>query len=1148
MAIDPSNVYAFLVGINDYHPQSQVAPLKGCVNDVNSMEQILSERFGVPQSNICKLLNAAATCKAINDDFRACLINKVNAWQAAGGVGEPPAVLFYYSGHGSQSRDLTNTEPDGFDETIVPYDSRTPGVFDIKDWELGQLIDELNKVTDNVTVVLDCCHSGSGTRAADGPPVRWCAPDLREQPTQRPVTLRTRSISSSGWETGSKHALLAGCRDREKSKEYAVPGSDPVQWHGVMSYFLQQNLAQLLDSYIPTCRDLYERVRAAVTTIYADQHPQAEGDIGREFLGGVRPPRESFYSVTAKRDGLVWVDAGKIHGLRPNSLLKVYPLGTQTLADAGPALATLKTVQVGAVESGCSLVSGADPELLARVTVFQLDYGDARRGVLLKIDDAAVHAAVTARLTGAAAAEKDTSSYVHLVTDAPDYRVALNSKTNLLEIQDAGGSVLVKPRAVTDLDGIAGDLAHIVCYRTALELNNDAPFSALNGKVTLAIKLAEKDPITQKIVYKELPRSPGGEAVVEEGARVTFEITNTSTTPVFVGMFGFYPNFHIVKLHPNDNAREAIVRGAPRRIGPPQGSVVKLDSEDAESVETYKIIASVAEADFSRLAQGPLHKKSVAAPGQPPPTRLELLMEQATGNRRGDAPGPTATDVGDDWTTHQIVMRIAAGAPKSVDLGGGVTTELKGYDLSIETPIGCVGKARVFTERQLMQTQSTADVGLQTPAGLIALGAAVRPLVLGSGLSSSAQGDLLEIEFFPGSRQAVTPAMPLRLHLQREAEKNVNGVIALAFDGVVYYPVGQATGSSSVVEIGWLPTYTPPPPIGIAPPTLNSLVRFCLYELVDYTELAPGLHRVRLLTADEAIAPRQPGETSLRTSAGEVRYSPVTANDFSAGQRVALAVHGETGDSAQIAAWLLNELPPGLRYDHVLTFDYDLFGAGIDVHSQDLAALLRAAGIDGALALHLDIFAQGMGGLVARSLVELAGGHRFVKRCFLIGAPNLGVRLAETNKLTQWLLTLLINQASDTPATLVAKWALGKVASGSASVVDLQPRSSFISRLNRSWNPSVVPYFVLAGINQPTPAQTELWSRLRRTVFEGLEPTVDAVFAEQNDLLVNLRSLMRVRNGLYPSRLLTTAVAPCAYFEYATHPAAKQQLLTWLGA
>ena len=44
-------------------------------------------------------------------------------------IGQDDIVVFHYSGHGSQMTDLEGDEPDGLDETIVPYDSgRAPAM------------------------------------------------------------------------------------------------------------------------------------------------------------------------------------------------------------------------------------------------------------------------------------------------------------------------------------------------------------------------------------------------------------------------------------------------------------------------------------------------------------------------------------------------------------------------------------------------------------------------------------------------------------------------------------------------------------------------------------------------------------------------------------------------------------------------------------------------------------------------------------------------------------------------------------------------------------------------------------------------------------------------------------------------------------
>ncbi len=97
-------------------------------------------------------------------------------------------VLFYYSGHGSQERtppEFWHLEPDRLDETLVCYDSRLPGNYDLADKELAKLIAHVARNNPHVVVILDSCHSGSGTRApytSGACNIRRIPTDLRERP------------------------------------------------------------------------------------------------------------------------------------------------------------------------------------------------------------------------------------------------------------------------------------------------------------------------------------------------------------------------------------------------------------------------------------------------------------------------------------------------------------------------------------------------------------------------------------------------------------------------------------------------------------------------------------------------------------------------------------------------------------------------------------------------------------------------------------------------------------------------------------------------------------------------------------------------------------------------------------------------------
>src|SRR5687768_6900193 len=119
-------VYALLVGIDDYEPP--VPRLNGCVNDIRTVERILQERVeGVDLTlNPRVLTDGAATREAVIREFREHL----------GRAREDDVALFYYSGHGSQEPappEFWDIEPDRLDETLVLFDSRQPGRFDLAD-------------------------------------------------------------------------------------------------------------------------------------------------------------------------------------------------------------------------------------------------------------------------------------------------------------------------------------------------------------------------------------------------------------------------------------------------------------------------------------------------------------------------------------------------------------------------------------------------------------------------------------------------------------------------------------------------------------------------------------------------------------------------------------------------------------------------------------------------------------------------------------------------------------------------------------------------------------------------------------------------------------------------------------------------------
>lgn len=156
---------ALLIGIDSYAPPDNYQPssdvgrlefpdLDGCKNDALAIQSLIVSKFNFDSKNVDTLLDKSATRDGILNALKA-LLKKSEANDIA---------FFYYAGHGSQVRNSLSFEADKKDQTIVPSDSWKEGVRDIRDKELAEIFNAFLDKGVKLTVILDCCHSGSLSR------------------------------------------------------------------------------------------------------------------------------------------------------------------------------------------------------------------------------------------------------------------------------------------------------------------------------------------------------------------------------------------------------------------------------------------------------------------------------------------------------------------------------------------------------------------------------------------------------------------------------------------------------------------------------------------------------------------------------------------------------------------------------------------------------------------------------------------------------------------------------------------------------------------------------------------------------------------------------------------------------------------------
>ena len=262
---------ALLIGINRY--QIPGSDLRGCVNDVKNLAAALVEFYGFAKADIETLTDLAATKKAMQDGMRRLI--------KGGRKGD--VLVLHYSGHGSNVPDKNGDEADRRDEILCPTDL---------DWEAPLLDDWLRKALDSaragvsLNVIMDCCHSGTITRAIhppDAPRIERYLPspwDIMAEESQRKLRgrvvgrLRRTAYKKRGPDVVAAdlpETLITGCRDTQTSADAHIGGS----YNGALTYYLVAAIREARGRL--TYRELHERTMAQLQKGDFDQVPQLEG-------------------------------------------------------------------------------------------------------------------------------------------------------------------------------------------------------------------------------------------------------------------------------------------------------------------------------------------------------------------------------------------------------------------------------------------------------------------------------------------------------------------------------------------------------------------------------------------------------------------------------------------------------------------------------------------------------------------------------------------------------------------------------------------------------------------------------------------------------------------------------------------------------
>ena len=265
---------ALLIGINKY--QIPGADLRGCVNDVKDLSAALTELYGFRKQDIDVLLDGKATQKAMQAGITSLLR----------GAKKGDVLVLHYSGHGSNVPDdeKNKDEADGRDEILCPTDLNWDKPFR-DDW-LRTAFDTLPAGV-SFTTIMDCCHSGTNTRAILPPDVKvkqrylpspWgiaAAETGRSLPKRVASELRrsTRAARKAKDIVAAElpEVLITGCRDTQTSADAFING----RFNGALTFALVDAMRKSKGRL--TYRQLHDRAAEVLKTKKFEQVPQLEG-------------------------------------------------------------------------------------------------------------------------------------------------------------------------------------------------------------------------------------------------------------------------------------------------------------------------------------------------------------------------------------------------------------------------------------------------------------------------------------------------------------------------------------------------------------------------------------------------------------------------------------------------------------------------------------------------------------------------------------------------------------------------------------------------------------------------------------------------------------------------------------------------------
>jgi hypothetical protein len=602
----------------------QTGVLRGVHADVELMADLL-ESIGFDAT---KIVGSAATRDGIRDAYRG-LIQDTAADDAA---------VVYYSGHGARFRNPA-AEQNPADPEWVQYlcptdiDDVGGGFRGLLAEEVSQLQWDLTNKTDNVTTILDCCHSARMSRDATAlPKARERAGAFSWAAVRTAWQAVRDSASDDGPHVDSNLSAVrvVACAPDESAYElettcFGGPG-------GALTSTLVRLLRQPGSPGL-TWHQLIGLLRPAVLDTVPGQRPEVEGRGLDRFLFDTRERSVPGALPLFVEHGTAFLEGAPLFGIGVGDTYTILAPGEDPATPL--AIAVVDSIAGGRARLSLRAVSPA--ALPAGAEAHPLEVALGRRPVTVLPPDGPKAARVADVLL--------RSPHLRLAAPGEPVIAAVALDRGGMRLLDAQGEPLsATSRPVSDsmIDIVSADLQTLARAAHLRDLSSGTGDAALSGEVTFEY--------TMLIDGAELPLARSGTHLFS-GDEVVLRIRNPGQAKRYVSVFDIGLRGAITLLTTAEPAGVSIEPGGRHELYRLPGTNALAGIElywpddlpaGPPRAETLVSIVTDQPQDLTRLCQGGTRARGTERSGS---SLQRLLEDVAVGVRDGRPPEQRVTAV-----------------------------------------------------------------------------------------------------------------------------------------------------------------------------------------------------------------------------------------------------------------------------------------------------------------------------------------------------------------------------------------------------------------------------------------------------------------------------------------------------------------------